>query len=122
MPKKKISSDKLSSLIIQGMQDKKAFEISRIDLTVTHNAVADYFIVCSGNSDTHLDAIANSIEEVVLKEAQQKPWQKEGKMNKEWILLDYIDVVAHIFIKDKRAHYSLEELWGDAPVINFSNE
>jgi ribosome-associated protein len=106
----------LSDLVVQGMAEKKAHDIVVLDLRNVKNAVADYFIICSGNSDTQIDAICDSVEEFVYKASKQSPWKKEGKQNKEWILLDYIDVVAHIFKKDKRDFYSLEELWGDAVI------
>jgi len=78
------------------------------------NAVADFFIICSGNSDRQVDSISESIEEYVYKNIKENPWHAEGKTNKEWILLDYIDVVAHIFKLESREFYALESLWGDA--------
>ncbi len=98
------------------MQEKKAQEIAVIDLRGIKNSIADFFVVCSGNSDTQVDAISDSIEDEVFKQSHQNVWRKEGKINKEWILLDYADVVAHIFKKDKRSHYGLEDLWGDADI------
>lgn len=112
---------KLHELIIHGMKEKKAHDITILDLKSIKNAVADYFIICSGNSDTQLDAITDSIEKEVYKITSQSPWRKEGKSNKEWILLDYVDVVAHVFLKDRRKFYSLEELWGDAKITNVEN-
>jgi ribosome-associated protein len=118
MKKTKIkdNSDILAELVVKGMQDKKASEICVIDLKSLNNAVSDYFVISSANSDTQLDAIARAVEEEVFKITQQNPWQSEGRTNKEWILLDYVDVVVHIFLKDKREFYALEELWGDAPI------
>jgi len=109
-------SQKLSDLVVQGMAEKKGHDIVVLDLRKVKNAIADYFIICSGNSDTQIDAICDSIEEYVFKASKQSPWRKEGQQNKEWILLDYIDVVAHVFKKDKRQFFSLEELWGDAEI------
>lgn len=118
MIKKKIKeeSDILTEVIIKGMQEKKAADIVVIDLKSMKNAVSDYFVISSANSDTQLDAIARSVEEEVFKTIQQNPWQSEGRTNKEWVLLDYVDVVVHIFLKEKREFYALEELWGDAPI------
>jgi ribosome-associated protein len=82
------------------------------------NAVADYFVICSGSSDAQIDAIAESIDEEVFKTLKQNPWHQEGKTNKEWLLIDYVDVVAHVFKKDKREFYSLEKLWGDAEIVS----
>jgi ribosome-associated protein len=98
------------------MLEKKAQEIAVLDLRHVKNAIADYFIICSGSSDTQVDAIADSIEDEVFKETQQHVWHKEGKENREWILLDYADIVAHVFKKDRRQFYALEELWGDAKI------
>jgi len=114
-------SEKLSEIVVKGMQEKKASDIVIMDLRQVKNAVADFFVLCSGNSDTQLDAIANSIDEQVYKELQQNPWHQEGKNNKEWMLIDYVDVVAHIFNKEKRKFYSLEDLWGDAIVEEIEN-
>ena len=114
-----LDSKNLSDLIVKGMQDKKASEITLLDLREVKNAVADYFVLCSGNSDTQLDAISESIEEIVFKTSKQDPWKREGKNNKEWILIDYVNVVAHVFKKDRRQYYALEELWGDAKISAF---
>lgn len=111
-----VAADKLAELVVKGMQEKKAVDIVVLNLKNIKNAVADYFIICSGSSDTQVDAITDSIEEEIHKSSQQGPWHKEGKEHKEWILLDYVDVVAHVFKKDRRAFYALEELWGDALV------
>lgn len=118
MKKTKIkdNSDILAELVVKGMQEKKASDICVIDLKSLNNAVSDYFIISSANSDTQLDAIARAVEEEVFKLTNQNPWQSEGRIHKEWILLDYVDVVVHIFLKEKREFYALEELWGDAPI------
>ncbi|MCU0352665.1 MAG: ribosome silencing factor [Cytophagales bacterium] len=116
---KAISSEQLSQLVVHGMQEKKAVDIVVLDLRDVKNAVTDYFVICSGNSDTQVDAITNSIEEQVYKSLGEDPWHKEGKVNREWILLDYVDVVAHVFKKDRRSFYALEDLWGDAPATTF---
>ena len=110
------NSDILAELVVKGMQEKKAADIVVMNLKSLKNAVSDYFIIASANSDTQLDAIATAIEEEVFKATKQNPWQSEGRTNKEWVLLDYVDVVAHIFLKDKREFYALEELWGDARI------
>ncbi len=112
-----MNSEALSKIIINGMEEKKASDIVLMDLREVKGAVSDFFIVCSGNSDTQLQAIAESIEEEVEKNSDERPWRKEGYTNKEWILLDYVSVVAHIFKSEKRTFYALEELWGDAKII-----
>jgi len=114
--KKKGNSEKLVKAIVKGIQEKKASEITIMDLRNIKNAVADFFVICSGGSDRQLDAISESVDEQVFKTIKENPWHMEGKNNKEWVIIDYISVVAHIFRKDKRDFYALEKLWGDAEV------
>ncbi len=109
-------SDTLADLVVRGMQDKKASDIVVLNLKELKNAVADYFIICSANSDTQLDAVARSVEEEIEKVTGESPWQTEGRTNREWVLLDYVDVVVHVFLRDRRKFYALEELWGDADI------
>lgn len=109
-------SDTLADLVVRGMQDKKASDIVVLNLKALKNAVADYFIICSANSDTQLDAVARSVEEGIEKITGESPWQTEGRTNREWVLLDYVDVVVHVFLRDRRKFYALEELWGDADI------
>lgn len=120
--RKVTATEKLTKAIVSGMQEKKASDIVVMDLRSTKNSVADFFIVCSGNSDKQLSAIADSIEEEVDKKIGESPWHREGKQNKEWMLLDYIDVVAHVFKKEKRSHFALEKLWGDADITEIQEE
>ena len=110
------ASKKLSEVVVKGMQEKKASNIVVMDLREVKNAVADFFIICSGSSDKHLAAISQSVDDEVFKTLHEDPWSKEGKHNKEWMLLDYVTVVVHIFKKDKRQFYALEKLWGDAVI------
>jgi ribosome-associated protein len=115
-------SDRLADVVVSGMQEKKAADIVVLNLKDLKNAVADYFIICSASSDTQLDAIARSVEEEVEKLTGQNPWQTEGRMNREWVLLDYVDVVVHVFLRDRRQFYALEELWGDAEIKYITEE
>ncbi len=119
--RKGVSSEKLCDAIVKGMQEKKAQDILILDLRKVKNAVADFFVICSGGSDKQLDAIADSVDAEVYKALQENPWHVEGKNNKEWVLLDYFDVVAHIFKKDKREFFALEKLWGDAEFIEIED-
>jgi ribosome-associated protein len=114
--KKKLIDINLVDLVVKGMQEKKGHAITIIDLKNVKTAVADYFVICSANTDTQVDAIRHSIEEEVWKASGQDVWMKEGMQNREWILLDYADVVAHIFRTDRREFYGLEDLWGDADI------
>lgn len=115
--RKGVSSEKLCDAIVKGMQEKKAIDILVLDLRKVKNAVADFFVICSGGSDKQLDAIAESVDDEVYKSVKENPWHVEGRTNKEWVLMDYFDVVAHIFRKDKREFFALEKLWGDAEFI-----
>lgn len=123
MAKKKggSESEMLSKAIVKGMQEKKASNIVVLDLRTAKNAVADFFVICSGNSARQLGAIAEAIDETVYKTMKENPWHFEGKNNKEWVLLDYITVVAHIFQNEKRSYYTLEELWGDAKITQIES-
>lgn len=118
MAKKRKTSPavKLTKAIVHGMQEKKAQDIIIMDLREVKNAVADFFVICSGTSDKQLSAIADSVEEEVSKELGEDPWHREGRQNKEWMLIDYINVVVHVFRKDKRNFFALEKLWGDAEI------
>ena len=115
-------SDTLADLVVRGMQDKKAAYIVVLNLKELKNAVADYFIICSANSDTQLEAVARSVEEEIEKVTGESPWQTEGRTNREWVLLDYVDVVVHVFLRDRRKFYALEELWGDADISYIESE
>lgn len=117
LTKVSIDSKQLSEVVAQGMLEKKGLDVIILDLRKVKSAVTDFFVICSGNSDTQVDAITDSIEQEVYKRLGQDPWHKEGKENREWILLDYVDVVAHVFKKDRRQFFALEDLWGDAEVI-----
>lgn len=114
-------AQQVSAAVVKGMQEKKALDIVVMDLRKVRNAVADYFVICSGNSDKQIEAISASIDEEVYKAVKENPWHTEGKNNKEWMLLDYINVVAHVFRKDKRQFYALEQLWGDAEITEIES-
>ena len=111
-----IDAKELSEAVTAGMLEKKAIDVVVMDLRGIKHAVSDYFVICSGSSDTQIDAIADSIEDEVRKRVGQKPWKREGRDNKEWILIDFVDVVAHVFHPEKRKFFGLEELWGDAEI------
>ena len=117
------ASELLVKAIVEGMQENKAKDIVILDLRTLSSAVCDFFVICSGDSSTQVDGIANSIARFTRKELKEKPWHIEGKSNSEWILLDYVNVVSHVFYKDARSFYELEDLWADAirtdiPTIN----
>jgi len=117
-----ISSLKLKDLVVKGMLEKKAEDITVMDMRKLENSVADFFVLCSANSDTQVGAIADSIEEEVSKNSKQNPWHREGTKEKEWVLLDYVNVVAHVFRFSKREFYGLENVWGDAIIEKVREE
>lgn len=109
-------SEELTKLIIEGMEDTKAKNIVILDLQDIDHAVTNYFVICHGSSRPQLEAIADSVIAKTLKGLKTKPWHREGFENAEWILLDYVDVVVHIFREDRRGFYQLEKLWADAAI------
>ncbi|HMB63235.1 MAG TPA: ribosome silencing factor [Eudoraea sp.] len=114
MQKRKASADELIALILNGIEEVKGLETNLLDLREIENTVCDYFIICNGTSNTHVNAIVNSIQKTVSKTIKDKPWHVEGSENAEWVLLDYINVVVHVFQKHIRDFYDIEGLWGDA--------
>lgn len=120
MTKKQVSADDLISVIIKGIDDVKGEDIQLLDLREIENTVCDYFVVCSGNSNTQVNAISGSVQKVVSKELKDKPWHIEGQNNSEWILMDYVNVVVHVFQKHVREFYDIESLWGDAKITEIN--
>ena len=105
----------LKETIIEGLLDGKAKQIVCLDLRKIDGAVSDFFVIAHGDSATHIEGINRSVYKKCIKALNEKPWHEEGKGNSEWILMDYVNVVAHIFYKDSREDYKIEDLWGDAP-------
>lgn len=123
MVNKKIGnlSTYLSEIAVHGIQEKKGNDIVRLDLRSLNSAASDYFVVCNADSATQVKAIADSVEDEIYKKTQTNPWKKEGQENAEWIILDYFDVVVHIFKTDKRNFYGIEDLWGDAQTTSYQS-
>ena len=114
---KTISNTKgILEFTIKGMQEKKGRRIVNMDLSNIENAVSNHFVVCHGDSGRQVTAIADSVQEFVKKNTNENPWHKEGIENAEWILLDYANVVVHIFNEQTRKFYNLEGLWADAEI------
>lgn len=118
--KKKAETDKVIDCIVKGIQEKKGKEILSIDLTKLDNAVCRYFIICHGDSNTQVNAIAQSIEKVMQENLNEKVWHSQGYENAQWILLDYFDYMVHVFQKDTREFYNLESLWADGQIEHFN--
>lgn len=111
----------LVDTVVQGMQEVKAKDIVHLDLRNVPNTVCDHFIICHGDSTTQVEAIARSVERFTLERMEEKPWHTEGKESAGWILLDYVDVVVHVFLRDTRTFYGLDQLWSDAIRNTYEN-
>lgn len=120
MDKKNNNNDELLSKIIEGIENVKGENIEVLDLRDIENTPCQYFVICDGNSNTQVQAISGSIQKTVSKQLRDKPWHIEGAEQAEWILMDYIHVVVHIFQKHVREYYKIEELWGDAKSMKLS--
>ena len=118
MVKPKSADSELISKIIFGIEDVKGVDVNIMDLTNITNTVCGYFIVCTGTSNTHVAAIVSSIRKHVSKELKEKPFSVEGNENQEWVLIDYVNVVVHVFQREIREYYDIEHLWGDAKITN----
>jgi len=122
MPKKNSSdSAKLANAIVEGILKKKGENVITLNLSKLPNSVSNYFVICNGNSKVQLESIAESVLENAFKENGAKPWHKEGFENAEWILIDYVDVVVHIFREETRKFYNLESLWADAEIKEYKD-
>jgi ribosome-associated protein len=106
----------LLDAVVDGMREKKARNIMILDLGKLENRVTDYFVICDADSNIHVKSIADGVEEIVEKMTKERAYHTEGHLNGEWILLDYINVVVHVFQKETREHYNIEALWGDAAI------
>ena len=122
MGKRKLDvSDILLETIIEGIREVKGIDTSILDLKKIETAVCKYFVICSGTSNTHVSSIADNIKKNVSKEIQEKPWHIEGLNTSEWVLIDYSDIVVHVFQEQTREFYRLEDLWGDAEIRTIEN-
>jgi ribosome-associated protein len=117
------TNSNLIDVIVEGIQKKKGYDIVCIDLTKVGYAITDHFVVCHGESSTQVAAIMESVEEEVEKETGMRIRHREGTENAEWILLDYgVDAVVHIFQKEAREFYTIEDLWADGQVTRIAAE
>ncbi|MBO6517123.1 MAG: ribosome silencing factor [Bacteroidia bacterium] len=113
MPEKNGAVDKLADIAIHGMLEKKGHNIVKIDLRKLTSAVTDVMVICHGDSDRQVSAIADSVIDEVKKATGENPFSKEGYTQGEWVLVDYVNVVVHVFKKDIREYYAIEDLWAD---------
>ena len=121
MSKPNCNEDALISNIVLGIDNVKGIDVSLLDLRDIENTVCSYFVVCTGSSSTHVNAIVSAIKKTVSKELKEKPFHTEGNDNAEWVLIDYVNVVVHVFEKQTRDYYNIEELWGDAKTTKIAS-
>ncbi len=113
----KLPQKKLVEKIVSSIDEVKGIDVDLLDLRKINNTVCRFFIICTGTSNTHVSAITSSIKKNVSKELKEKPYSMEGLENQEWVLIDYVDVVVHIFQQNIREFYDIENLWGDAKIL-----
>ena len=122
MTKNTLNTYILLANIIKGIEEVKGNDIEILDLRAIETAVCDYFVICNGSSNTQVNAIVNSVQKTVSKELKDKPWHVEGTDNAEWVLMDYVSIVVHVFQKEIREYYNIEGLWGDAKITKIENK
>ena len=120
--KEKINTKEIVSATIEGILKKKGKDPVSLDLSELENSVCKYFVICHADSNTQVDAIAQSVIDTVREETGEKVWHKEGLENATWVLLDYADVVVHIFQNEYRSLYKLEDLWADAKLTHYNDD
>lgn len=120
--KTKKTDEKIIGLIIEGIQDKKGKDIVSIDISKIPTTICSHFIICHGDSTTQVGAIAQGVERMLEESINEKVMRKQGLENSQWVILDYVDVVVHIFLKETRDFYNLEGLWADGKTKRFENE
>jgi ribosome-associated protein len=109
----------LKETIVSALDEKKATDIVSLDFTKLNNPISDMFIICSGSSKRQVEALADYVNESVRKLCNEKPNHIEGMDSREWILLDYFNIIVHIFVEEKREFFAIEELWGDGELIEY---
>ncbi len=107
-------TEALKEVIVKGIQEIKGQKITILDLRNIENASTSFFIICEATSNTQVNAIVGSVEKMCFELLDEKPWHIEGAREAEWVLMDFVNLVVHVFQKEVREHYKLEELWGDA--------
>ena len=116
-----LHTEQLINHIQAGMEDKKGRDIVIVDFTDIQDAICRAFVICTGNSPSHISALTDSVEETVRKNINVRPMAIDGLRNAQWVAMDYGDVIVHIFIQDARDFYDLEHLWADAALTEIPN-
>ena len=114
-----LPKEKLNALIIDALQDVKGLEITQIDLRHVDDAPVNYFIICHGTSNTQVAALGGRVIQRVAEELDLRPNHIEGKRNGTWVLVDFFDVVVHVFYQETRNYYRIDELWSDGIVTRY---
>ena len=114
-------SNVLLNTIVSGINEVKGLDITILDLRKIETAICEYFVICSGTSNIHVSSISENVKKFVSKKCNENPWNIEGKNTSEWILMDYSDIVLHVFQMKTRHFYQLEDLWGDANIKTIEN-
>ena len=117
-----VPTDKLLEVVIEGLRNNKAKDIHILNLSGLENSITEYFVVCHGTSRTHVSSTAQSVEKEVKEVLGEYPWKKEGYTNGEWVLVDYSSIVVHVFQREARDFYNIEELWADAEITVLEDE
>jgi len=115
----KKDTDKLVKAIVESMQEKKAHQIVSLDLSGIPNTVSNYYVICHADSNVQVNAIADFVERNTKEKLKERVWHKEGHNNAEWILLDYSNVIVHIFQREQRERFNIEGLWADAKIKTY---
>lgn len=115
------NTDYLLEQIIEGMKEKKANDIVMLDLRKINNRVCDYFVICNADNIKQTVAIADSVEDFTTRFCEEKPWHVEGRQNALWVLMDYVNVVVHVFDRESRDFYGIENLWADAEIVKIKD-
>ena len=121
MKKRSDGTEVLVGSVVKGIFEKKGQDVLKIDLRKLENRITDYFIICHANSGTQVDSISYSVEDTVRKETGEKPLHREGLENCFWVLIDYGNVIVHVFLEEYRNFYSLESLWADANIVKLDD-
>lgn len=111
----------LAALAVEAMHSKKASDVTVIDVRKV-SGVTDYLVIGTGGSDMQVRAVAEAVREQIREQADERPWKREGMQHNQWVVLDYVDLVVHVFDRERREYYDLERLWGDAPMEHVADD
>jgi ribosome-associated protein len=122
MAKKLDKTNILLKHIINVIQDAKGQKIISLDLRKIDSAICKYFIICTGTSSTHVNSIESKIKKIISQDLNEKPWHTEGNNVGEWVLMDYYDIIVHVFQEQTRKFYNIEDFWGDAKYKSYKEK